>query len=252
MPLAANMSRLASRFERSAPSALAWLALIWLIMPPLSAAAEPITLKFSFFTSDRSHIYQTQIKPFVDAVNKDGKGLVQIKVYFSGAISRAHDQQPELVADGTADLAIVVPGQTPDQFPDSAVMELPGLYANALEASRVFYRLIKAHALRGFEDFEVISAYVSNGESVHSRKPLASLNELNGQSVRTNNGMEAAALAKLGAVPVLLALNQTTEALSRGHVDGATVPPAMLFEFGIGRVTSHHYMMHLGGRPRRS
>lgn len=229
--------------------AFARLITVVALMLPLAAHAEPIKLKFSFFTSDRSNIYEAQIKPFVDAVNEEGKGLVEIEVYFSGAISKVQIAQPELVNDGTADMAIIVPGQSPEQFPDSAVMEMPGVFRTPLEASQVFYRLIEGNALKGFEEYIVLGAFVSAGESVHSRKPIATLADLNGQTIRTNNRTEAAALEKLGAIPVLLAINQTTEAISRGKIDGAAVPPAMLFEFGIGRVTSHHYMIHLGGAP---
>jgi len=218
-------------------------------LAPAMAAADPITLKFSFFTSDRSAIYQQLIKPFVDAVNADGKGLVEIKVYFSGAISKVQSAQPELLADGTADMAIVVPGQSPEQFSDIAVVELPGLFRDSQEASQVFTRLASGKILKGFDDYEVISAFVSTGESIHSRKPIALLSELNGQTIRVNNSLEATTLEKLGAIPVQLAINQTFEKLSEGKIDGATLPPSMLFEFGVGRVTSHHYMMQLGGAP---
>ncbi len=64
-------------------------ALAIALLLPATAVATPATLKLSFVTSDRSNIYQCYVKPFVDAVNADGEGLVQIKVYFSGAISPA-------------------------------------------------------------------------------------------------------------------------------------------------------------------
>ena len=97
------------------------------LLLPLVARAEPITLKLSFYTSDRSVIYQNSIKPFVDAVNRDGKELIEIKVDFSSAITRPHPQMPQLVADGRTDMAHIVPGLTPSKFGDTAVMELPGL-----------------------------------------------------------------------------------------------------------------------------
>ena len=121
-------------FKALARCALLPLALLPSALLPSLAAAEPIELKFSFFTSDRSVIYQTAIKPFVDAVNEEGKGLLEIKMYFSGAISAVLAQQPQLVADGTADMAIVVPALSPDRFGDSAVMELPGIYRDPREA----------------------------------------------------------------------------------------------------------------------
>ena len=225
------------------------LAVLGFSLLPALAAAEPITLKLSFFTSDRSNIYQCQIKPFVDAVNADGGDLVQIKVYFSGAISPVQSEQPQLVRDGMADLANVAPGYSPQLFPDTAVLELPGLFRDQREASLVFTRLIEAGALKGYKDFFVVGAFVSAGESIHSRKPIARLADLKGQTIRVNNEIEAATLRKLGAVPRLLPLNRTMEALNKGELDGATVPPPMLFEFGYGRVTGNHYLLQLGGAP---
>ena len=240
---------IAIKMGKSMFKALARAALLSFALLPSMATAEPIELKFSFFTSDRSNIYQTSIKPFVDAVNAEGEGLIAIKIYFSGAISAVQAQQPQLVADDTADMAIIVPGQSPERFGDSAVMELPGLYRNPREASLVFTRLVEAGALEGYKDFFVIGALVSAGESIHSRKPIAAIEDLKGLTIRTNNQIESAVLEKLGAIPVLLPINQATDAISRGKIDAATFPPSMLFEFGIGRATNYHFMIQLGGVP---
>jgi len=224
---------------------VAALTLLW----PIAAAADPIDLKLSFFTSDQSAIYQASIKPFVDAVNTAGKNLVHVTVYFSGAISPVQSKQPQLVSDGGADLALIVPGQTPDRFPDSEVMELPGLFPNTLAASRVFTRLARDGALTGYGDYFVVGAFLSSPEDIHSRVPVASLADLKNLKVRVNNLTEAGVLQRFGAVPVVLAINQTTDAVSRGTIDAATFPPSILFQFGIGRVTTHHYMIGLGGVP---
>ena len=133
------------------------------------AAAEPVNLKLSFFTSDRSHIYQDSVKPFVEAVNAAGNGLVHIDVYFSGAISPDVSRQAQLVADGTADLALVIPGRTPDRFYDTSVLELPGLFRSSEEASQVYRQLVDADALAGYEDFHVVSAQVSGTSTAASR-----------------------------------------------------------------------------------
>src|SRR3569832_2082678 len=104
------------------------LAAAFLLLACGRGFAEPIVLKLSFYTSDRSTIYQCQVKPFVDAVNAEGAGLVRIEVYFSGAISPAQAEQPSLVRSGGADLAAIVPGATPDDFPDTTVFGAPGLF----------------------------------------------------------------------------------------------------------------------------
>jgi len=63
--------------------------LIALAALPAMAAAEPITLKLSFFTSDRTIAYVTAIKPFGDAINNDNRRLLKIDVYTSGALDGA-------------------------------------------------------------------------------------------------------------------------------------------------------------------
>jgi TRAP-type C4-dicarboxylate transport system substrate-binding protein len=213
------------------------------------AVADPIDLKFSFFTSDNSEIYQGSIKPFVDGVNADGRGLIHITVYFSGAISNSQPQQPQLVSEGKADLAYVVPGQTPERFADTAAMGLPGLFPDAATGSRVYLTLARNGTLTGYRDYYVIGANLAGPESIHSRKRISSLADLKGLTVRVNNPVEASVMQHLGAVPVLLPINKTTDAMSSGSIDAATFPPSMLFEFGIGRVATYHYMMKLGCVP---
>ena len=93
------------------------LAAAMLLLACGRGRAEPIVLKLSFYTSDRSTIYQCQVKPFVDAVNADGAGFVKIEVYFSGAISSSLADQPNLVRSGQADLAAIVPGARRTTFP---------------------------------------------------------------------------------------------------------------------------------------
>jgi TRAP-type transport system periplasmic protein len=226
-----------------------WIALGF-FLAPVVAAAEPIELKFSFFTSDRSQIYQNSVKPFVDAVNADGDRLVHIEVYFSGGISAEISELPRLVSEGRADMALIVPGRTPERFTDTAVMQMPGLFRSAHEADAVYTQLVGKGMLAGYEDFQILGAFISGAENIHSSKPIESLKELRGLRIRVNNLTEADVLQRLGAIPVLLSINEATEAVADGKIDGATLPPSMLSEFGIGRVATHHYMIALGGAPQ--
>ncbi len=123
-----------------------------LVLLPAFVAAEPITLKLSFFSSDRSHLYLSGAKPFVDAVNEEGIGRVKIEVYLSGRLGGLENLS-ELVRTGSVDIGYVIPPYESAAFPDAAVMELPGLYKNATEASKVFADLIARDVIHGFNDF---------------------------------------------------------------------------------------------------
>jgi TRAP-type C4-dicarboxylate transport system substrate-binding protein len=228
---------------------LARCALLWLAMLPAASAAEPIKLKMAYFSSDRTTTYLAAIKPFVDAVNAEAVDLVQIEVSVSGTLGKNPTQQLQLVLDGTADLAFVVPGYTPERFPDNEVIELPGLFKNIRESTLVYTGLIAANALRGYDDLFVVGAFTAEPETIHTRLPVASLGALAGMRIRSNNPVQGAALAGLGMVPVEVPINQASSAISSGKLDGAMVAPAPLIEFGIARVVSNHYLLVVSAAP---
>jgi TRAP-type C4-dicarboxylate transport system substrate-binding protein len=228
---------------------LARCALLSLALLPCAATAEPIKLKMAYFSSDRSTTYLAAIKPFVDAVNAEAAGLVQIDVGFSGTLGRDPAQQLQMVLEGTADLAFVVPGYTPARFPDNTVIELPGLFSGIREATLVYTGLIAAGELRGYDDLFVVGALATEPETIHTRPPAASLAALKGMRIRANNPVQGAALAGLGMVPVQMPINQAANAISGGKLDGSMVGPAPLMEFGISRVAPNHYLLGVSSAP---
>ncbi len=224
------------------------VALVFALLPAV-ATAEPITLKLSFFSSDRSHLYLSGVKPFVDAVNAEGRGLVKIEPYLSGRLGSL-EQLSQLVREGTVDIGYVIPPYERSVFPDAAVLELPGLYQDAAEATRVFSQLVEAGTIRGFGDFYVIGVFTSEPESFHARPPVASLADLKGKSIRANNETEIEVLKRLGIKPSIVPINQTAQAISSGQIDGALAPPVPMIEFGIGRVAPYHYLLRISCVPQ--
>jgi TRAP-type C4-dicarboxylate transport system substrate-binding protein len=222
---------------------LARCAIVLIALSATAAAAEPIRLKLAFFSSDRSAPFQTAIKPFLDAVNSEAKGLVEIELHPSGALASDIAREPQLVLDGGADLAFIVPGYTPDLFPDNAVIELPGLFRDIHEATHVFSRLVAENALRGYRDFVVIGAYATAPETIHGRLPMATLDDLKGMRIRVGNQGETAAMRKLGASPVQLQLTSITGAISSGSIDATVLALTPFADFGISRVATHHYLL---------
>jgi TRAP-type C4-dicarboxylate transport system substrate-binding protein len=213
------------------------------------ALAEPIKLKLAYFSSDRSAPYQAAIKPFVEAVNAEAKGLMQIELYPSGALGKDIALQPQLVLDGRADIAFIVPGYTPQRFPDNAVIELPGLFRNTREATYVFTRLVAEKALRGFRDFYVIGVYATEPETFHGRVPMASLDDLKGKRIRVNNPGETAAVEQLGGIAVPLQITDIANALSSGTIDATLIARTPLADFGVARVATHHFFVATSAAP---
>jgi len=229
-------------------SFLRLIAVVFALLPAM-AAAEPIKLKLAFFSSDRSHLFRSGVKPFVDAVNAEGKDRVAIEVYLNGKLGNLA-KQSQLVLDGTADIALVVPPYEPSSIPDASVIELPGLYRDAREATLAFAHLVAAGTIRGFENYFVIGTPAGEPESMHFRAPVTALADLKGKRIRANNETEIAILTKLGVTPVIMPINETAEAISSGKIDGAMVPPVPMIEFGIGRIAQNHYFLRTSCVPQ--
>ncbi len=212
-------------------------------------ANAPIKLKATYHSSDRTVIFLGALKPFVEAVNAEARGSIEIEVYTSGAINRDMTQQAQMVLDGTVDLGFIVPGYWPSRFKDTAVIEMPGLLNDVRQATFVYTRLVAEGALAGYEDYITLGAYVTDRETFHGRLPINSLQDLKGQKIRVNNVMEADALGRLGMLPVIMPINQSQEAIAKGTIDVALSPISGLYEYGIGRIATHHYLQYTSGTP---
>jgi TRAP-type C4-dicarboxylate transport system substrate-binding protein len=228
---------------------LARCALFSFALLPGAAAAEPVKLKLAYFSSDRELPYTAVLKPFVDAVNKDAKGILEIQLYPGGALGRPYVEQAQLVLDGTADMAWVNPSLTPLLFPDSAVIQLPGLFRDLHEATMAYTGIMATGRLKGYGKFFVIGSFANHPLIIHTRPPVASLADLRGMKVRASGAVEVMTLEALGIKSVVLPINEIALATGRGTIDGTTMPAGVVVSYGISRITTHHYVIPLGAAP---
>jgi TRAP-type C4-dicarboxylate transport system substrate-binding protein len=224
-------------------------AMFGFVLLSSAASAEPIKLKFSFFSSDRSLNYLAAVKPFVDAVNAEASGVVEIEVFLSGELGKNYAGVAQQVLDGSVDIGWVSPSLTPDRFPDNIVMELPGLFRDASEATLVYTRIIASGAMKGYKDYFVVAAFGAGPQGIHTRPQITSLNDLKGKRIRQTNRTEGELLRAFGVTPIDIPVNQTAHSIINGKIDGASVSPITLVEFGTARATSYHYFLPLGVTP---
>lgn len=220
-----------------------------LLCLPLLAAAEPVKLKFAVFSPDSERLFNTVKKPWVAAVNKAAGGAIEIELYPNGALGRAPQQQAQMVIDGVADIGFIVPAFTPGRFPDTEVLGLPGMFEDLAEATKVYTRLVQHGVIKDYGDYYPIAMWGTPPFSIHSNYPINSIKDLKGKRVRGSGVIAIESLKALGAVTVGMPPTEVPEALSRRTIDAATSQPAVLYDFGLDRVTTHHYFIRLGIVP---
>jgi TRAP-type transport system periplasmic protein len=164
-------------------------------------------------------------------------------------LGKAIADQPQLVIDDVADIAYVIPGQTPYRFPDNELLEQPGLFRDVRDGTLTYTRLIAPGALRGYEDFFVIGAYTAAPNLIHSREPIPSLAAIKGRKMRANNPTEAEAFRRLRAVPNVLEATKVANAIDKGAIDGTSMSPMGVYDFGVEKVAKYHYLLRSGVAP---
>ena len=206
-------------------------------------------LKWAVFTPDSEVTFRTVMKPYADLVQRESNSAVVFDLFPNGALGRNPGQQPQMVLDGVADLAWVIPSYSPGRFPDTEVLELPGLFKDLREASLVASGLATQHALRDYGDFFIVGLWGTAPYSIHTNFPVNSIADLRGKTIRASSKNESAALRAFGAVPIGMPVTEIPEAISRGTISGTTSHLSPFFDFGLDRVTNNHFFIGLGVVP---
>ena len=207
-----------------------------------TAVAEEVTLRLSYFAGPKGTTYAKAILPWVEAINKEGSGILKIDPYPGGALVRNPRAQVKALTDGFADIAFVVFSYTPGRFPDNGVLELPTLYQNVRESSGVIRALYNAGMLRGYDDFYVPMIVTTFPYNFHTTKPVNKVADLKGLKIRAGGPVAGAAMRALGAVPVGMPIPAVAENISKGVLDGAATDWSVMYSFRIEQVAKHHYM----------
>ena len=207
------------------------------------------TLRAASFLPARSSTIKYGMLPFMGRFNKAVGDEVKIQGYWGGSLGRNPRKQADLVKDGVADMAQLVPGYTPGQFPGFSVMELPFLIRSSLEGSVTEWRLFKTGLLDGWDDFKVVGMFSTEPNHFHTKRAMKSVTDLGGMKVRIAGPVYAATVKHYGGIAVGMPVTQATEALSRGVVDGVMLGWGGGGVFRIYPIAKFTYTAPLGISP---
>jgi len=168
-----------------------------------------------------THLMRTEIMgPWAEKVAEvtDGK----VKIEFTTTSLGPPPRQQDLVLDGVVDIALGVHGYTPDRFPFSQVMELPGMTVTGEASAVAYWRAYNKY----FKDFpghkgvKVLATYVHSPGLLMSRdKEVRTIEDFNGLLLRSGGGVQDRVASALGAAVVSSPAPTTYELMSNGVVE---------------------------------
>jgi len=218
------------------------------LLPNSRARAEE-HVKWAVFSPDTEVTFRTVMKPYAEAVQKETNNAVVFDMFPNGALGRNPGQQPQMVLDGVADIGWIVQSYAPGRFPDTEVLELPGLFTDLKQGTDVATGLVARNVLHDYSDFVVLGMFTTAPYSIHTNFPVNTIADLKGKTIRAASANESAALRALGAVPVGMPVTEIPEAISRRTISGTTSHMSPFFDFGLDRVTNNHFFIGLGVVP---
>jgi TRAP-type C4-dicarboxylate transport system substrate-binding protein len=186
------------------------------------AVAQPIVLKLSHFLGPGSFFEVDFAQPWARELEARTGGRVRVEIYNGATPLGGVGAQAAQVEAGTVDVALGLRGAESDRFPRSSVAELPFVVRDSESGSRALWAFNKAGGFGGeYAGFKLLALTVHNPGLIHTAtRRVERLADIRGLRFRAPNKAVAAALEQLGAVPVILQVNDVMPAVQSGKLDG--------------------------------
>ncbi|MCB2016906.1 MAG: TRAP transporter substrate-binding protein [Hydrogenophaga sp.] len=191
----------------------------------LGAFAQEVTLRLHQFLPPQGTVPAKALTPWAKKIEADSKGRIKIQLYPSMQLGGTPPQLYDQARDGVVDIVWTLPGYTPGRFPKSEVFELPFMAGlSAEKTSRALWDYVQKNAMDEYKDVHVLALHTHGPGLFHTRQPITGLESLRGMKIRGGTRVVNSMLTKLGATPVGMPVPAVTEALSKGVLDGTTIP----------------------------
>lgn len=221
-----------SFLQRRSTVAGAMLGAMVCIAAPLAAQAQQVTLR-AVSSFDEKSFFSRHFEAFIDKVNREGKGLVQIN-YIGGPKAIPPFEVGNAVRNRVVDLANVTGVFYTNIVPEAIAMSFTSLPTQELRKNGAIDFMNTLLEPKGL----VYQARLSDDVPYHIYTNKGFAGDLKGQKMRITPVYRDLFLS-LGATVVQTAPGELYTALERGVVDGYGWPIAGVFDLGWQEKTKH-------------
>ncbi len=206
-----------------------------------SALAQEVTLKLHHFLPPQANVPKLVLDVWADAVEKDSGGRIKIDRYPSMQLGGKPPELMDQAIDGVADIIWTVVGYTPGRYPSTEVFELPFMMTNARAASRAYWEMFEEHMKdTEFRNVHILGTWVHGPGLIHTNKPVVTPADLQGLKIRGGSRSVNSLMTKFGATPVGMPVPAVPEALSKGVIDGTTIPWEVTKALKVPELVKNH------------
>ncbi|WP_300033546.1 TRAP transporter substrate-binding protein [uncultured Roseobacter sp.] len=206
-----------------------------------AASAQEVTLSLHQFLPPQANVPKLVLDVWADNVEEASEGRIKIDRYPSMQLGGKPPELMDQAIDGVADIVWTVVGYTPGRYPSTEVFELPFMMTNARAASRAYWEMFETHMKdTEFKDVHILGTWVHGPGLIHANKEIRSPSDMEGMKIRGGSRLANALLEKVGATPVGMPVPAVPEGLSKGVIDGTTIPWEVTAALKIPELVGNH------------
>ncbi len=210
-------------------------------MASSSALAQDVTLKLHQFLPAQANVPAKVLDVWADKVEAASEGRIKVDRFPSMQLGGSPPELMDQAIDGIADIVWTVVGYTPGRFPSTEVFELPFMVEDARAASCAYWNMFEDHmADTEFADVKILGTWVHGPGILHTSEPVNAPADLQGMKIRGGSRLANQLLELSGATPVGMPVPAIPEALSKGVIDGTTIPWEVTTALKIPELVEFH------------
>ena len=210
-------------------------------MGATSAMAQDVTLKLHQFLPAQANVPKLILDPWADSVEEASGGRIKIDRFPSMQLGGKPPELMDQAIDGVADIVWTVVGYTPGRYPSTEVFELPFMMTNARAVSHAYWEMFEKHMKdTEFKDVKILGTWVHGPGMIHTADPVESPADLQGMKIRGGSRSVNSLLTELGATPVGMPVPAVPEGLSKGVIDGSTIPWEVTTALKVPELVENH------------
>ncbi len=237
-----------TRFRFAAAGAAA------LILPFLAsggpADAATVTLRMHTFIPPVANPSKTFLIPWAKKIGEASGGKLTVQPFWAMQLGGKATQLLDQARDGVVDIVWGLPGFTPGRMPRVEPFELPFVHKDALSTTLALQDFQEKHLLdTDLKDYKPLLLHVHQGFLFQTKKPIRTMADLKGLKIRAASRGGVWLLEALGATGIGLPLPRIPPALSKGVIDGVTLPYEIAPAVKTPDLVSHFSKLS-GSQPR--
>lgn len=205
------------------------------------ALAQEVTLKLHQFLPAQANVPKLILDVWADKVEAASDGRIKIDRFPSMQLGGTPPELLDQSIDGVADIVWTVVGYTPGRFPTTEVFELPFMVDDARAASCAYWKMFEEHMEDGeFAASKILGTWVHGPGMFHTADPVETPADLQGMKIRGGSRLVNELLTLSGATPVGMPVPAVPEGLSKGVIDGTTIPWEVTAALKVPELVENH------------